>query len=266
MKPGQQPPNRNTKLSIIARNALKQKLGKATTATIEKQVEAGKLTLTDLNAIAQKGESITQGVILTIFGTGNPQEVALAFLGSDRFDKEIVSKGATQELALLLQSAFEIELPSDESPNTCRRKLARHILATDLISSISGEIPTQLSSVKIPSKLATREACTILAKTWRLRRDLADSYITHANRVEKELGLTGIDFQQQQIADLETFLALEETLQNQIETTLRSTFESQIIEFVKTRQSSFWSEHLPNIQARWAPIAVSGQLLLEWYG
>ncbi|MDV2994019.1 MAG: hypothetical protein N4J56_003673 [Chroococcidiopsis sp. SAG 2025] len=263
MKPGQQPPNRNTKLSIIARNALKQKLGEATTATIEKQVDAGKLTLNDLNAIAQKGEGITQGVILTIFGTGNPQEVALAFLGSDRFDKEIVSKGATQELALLLQSAFEIELPSDESPNACRTRLARHILATDLISSISGEIPTQLSSIKIPSKPATREACVALAKNWRLRRDLADSYITHANRVEKELGLAGIDFQQQQIANVETFLAVEETLQNQIETTLRSTFAPQITEFVKTRQSSFWSEHLPNIQARWALIAVSGQLLLE---
>lgn len=263
IKPGQQPPNRNTKLSIIARNALKQKLGEATTATLEKQVEAGKLTLTDLNAIAQKGEGITQGVILTIFGTGNPQEVALAFLGSDRFDKEIVSKGATPELALLLHSAFEIELPSDESPNVCRTRLVRHILATDLISSISGEIPTQLSSVKIPSKSATREVCITLAKNWRLRRDLADSYITHANRVETELGITGIDFQQQQIADVETFLAVEETLQNQIETTLRSTFDSQIIEFVKTRQSSFWSEHLPNIQARWALIAVSGQLLLE---
>lgn len=263
MKPGQQPPNRNTKLSIIARNALKQKLGEATTATIEKQVEACKLTLSDLNAIAQKGEGITQGVILTIFSMGNPQEVALAFLGSDRFDKEIVSKGATQELALLLQSAFEIELPSDESPNTCRTRLARHILATDLISSISGEIPTQLSSVNIPSKPATREACITLAKNWRLRRDLADSYITHANRVEKELGLIGIDFQQQQIANVETFLAVEETLQNQIETTLRSIFDLQTIKFVKIRQSSFWSEHLPNIQARWALIAVSGQLLLE---
>jgi hypothetical protein len=52
LKPGQQPPSRNTKLSVIARNALKPILGEETTATLERQVEAGKLTLAELEAIA----------------------------------------------------------------------------------------------------------------------------------------------------------------------------------------------------------------------
>src|SRR6266511_2090348 len=61
MRPGQQPPARNTRLSIIARNALKPILGEDTTTAIEKQVEAGKLTLTELDALAEKGEGITKG-------------------------------------------------------------------------------------------------------------------------------------------------------------------------------------------------------------
>src|SRR5215475_9738367 len=39
IQPGQQPPNRNTRLALIARNALKPLLGEETASEIEKQVE-----------------------------------------------------------------------------------------------------------------------------------------------------------------------------------------------------------------------------------
>lgn len=80
VQPGQQPPQRNTRLSIVARNALKTVLGEEIAHDIEKQVEAGKLTLADVNALAKKGGEISSGVVSLIFDTGNPQEVALAFL------------------------------------------------------------------------------------------------------------------------------------------------------------------------------------------
>jgi len=263
MKPGQQPPSRNTKLSVVARNALKPILGDDTTAIIEKQVEAGKLTLAELNAIAEKGEGITQGVVITIFGTGNPQEVALAFLASESFDRAIISKEASQELAVLLQSTFEIQLPVEESPSSYRGRLARHILATEFINLIQGDIPNQLSSIQIPTKSSPRDACINLAKTWRLRRDFKESYITHANQVETELAIASLDLQQYQIANVETFLAIERALQCLIETTLLIETNLQIHEIIKSRQSSFWSENYPDVQAHWALTAVGGQLLQE---
>jgi len=263
VKPGQQPPSRNSKLSVIARNALKPLLGEETTANLEKQVEASKLTLAELNAIAERGEGITQGVVYTIFNTGNPQEVALAFLQGDRFDTAITNKGATQELALLLQSAFEVQLPSDDEPPSAHRaRLARHILTTDFLTSITGEIPPQLSSIKTPSKPATRDACTHLAQTWRLRRDLHESYIYYANQIEKDLGLTSIPFQQQQIASTETFLAIERALQRRIEIELLATPNPKLVEFSLLRKSSFWADY-QDVQAHWSLIACAGQVLLE---
>src|SRR5262249_25399238 len=81
VQPGQQPPARNTRLSVVARNALKGVLGEEGVGDIERQVEAGKLTLTDLNTLASKGEDLTQkGVVTLVFGTGNAPDVALAFL------------------------------------------------------------------------------------------------------------------------------------------------------------------------------------------
>ena len=71
---------------------------------------AGSLTLADVNELAQKGGEISSGVISIIFGTGNPQEVALSFVASDKFDKEIEAKEAQHELCSLIGPAFDITL------------------------------------------------------------------------------------------------------------------------------------------------------------
>src|SRR5207249_621453 len=70
IQPGQQPPNRNTRLAVVARNGLKTILGEETAAQIEKQVEMGKLSLADLDKLAIN----VPGVVALIFGTGNPEE------------------------------------------------------------------------------------------------------------------------------------------------------------------------------------------------
>jgi hypothetical protein len=57
MQPGQQPPARNTRLSLVARNAFRSLRGEAEAAEIEKQVEAGKLSLADLDALSERKDS-----------------------------------------------------------------------------------------------------------------------------------------------------------------------------------------------------------------
>ena len=118
MQPRQQPPTCNTRLSVVARNALKPILGEDQVAEIERQVEAGKLSLADLNSLADKGKDISTGVLTLIFGSANPQEVALAFLHDDHHDEEIEKKAAQKELRHLLQVSFDIELPAAEACRT----------------------------------------------------------------------------------------------------------------------------------------------------
>ena len=100
-------------------------------------------------------------------------------------------------------------------------------------------------------------------KCWRLRRDLAGSYETQADRVEKELGVSALDWQQEQIAGVETFLGIEKKLQECIERALLAHATDALVELALARRSGFWSEHLPETLAHWSLIVLAGQVLLE---
>jgi hypothetical protein len=264
MQPGQQPPARNTRLSVLARNALKGVLGDEGVGDIERQVEAGKLTLADLNTLASKGEDLTQkGVVTLVFGTGNAPEVALAFLASDRHDPEIAKKAAGDELRQVIESAFDVALPHTEPLAGWRERLARHVLATDLLTSLQGAVPATLASVKTAAKAGAREACGALARTWRLRRDARDSYVAAANKVEQELKLAQVDLGLEQVGGTETFLAVERAMLRGVESSLLHGATADLLARAEEGKSRFWSEALPAVQAHWALVAAAAQVLLE---
>ena len=102
--PGAQPRHRNTRLSVVAKAALRGKMGDQELTQIEKQIDAGKLSLADLDRMADGGPGSSRGLLSLIFGTSSPHDVALRFLSSDQYDEEIVKKDALSELAALLQS------------------------------------------------------------------------------------------------------------------------------------------------------------------
>jgi hypothetical protein len=260
MQPGQQPPARNTRLSVVARNALRPVLGEESATAVEKQVEAGKLTLSDLDALAARGRE-SSGVLSIIFGSANPQEVALAFLSADRHDADVAKKSAQGELFALLGRAFDAELPA-EPLSAARERLARHVLATDLLAALP-VVPRALAAVKTASNPVAREACTQLARTWRLRRDVRDSYVVAANRAEQDLRLAQVEFAAEDILHTETFLAVERALLRQVETSLLDKATPELLALAESRLARFWAEVTPTLQAHWALVATAAGVLLE---
>ena len=243
VQPGQQPPNRNTRLSLVARNALRPLRGEANAAEIEKQVEAGKLNLADLDAIGEKKDS---GVLSLIFGTGNPQEVALGFVAGSRFDAEIEKKSARGELTDLLQSTVEIDLPNNIPLPEMRDRLARHILLTDLVVGLGDSLPASLASLKVATSPGARDACKELARNWRLRRDVRDSYVTASRSVEEQSSLGQIRVRRRDtIAEVETFACLERALLRNVEETLQGGATRDLLALTTARLSRFWSEVTP---------------------
>jgi hypothetical protein len=252
---------------------VKSILGDETAAEIEKQVDAGKLLLADLNVLADKGKDISTGVLSLIFGTSTPQEVALAFLNSDMCDHDIDQKSARQQLIGLLRNAFEIELPESAPLAEVRQRLARHVLLTEFLAGLGEAAPPSLATIKIASASPTREACSSLARAWRLRRDVRDSYVAAAKQVEQTLGLSSFiispslletkDNRQRTIDHLEIFLAIERALMQHVEYALLQSADKTLLGLAESRLSRFWSDVMPAIQARWALIAAAAEVLLQ---
>src|SRR5205807_140787 len=119
------------------------------------------------------------------------------------------------------------------------------------------------ATVKTAARPSAREACMAVARTWRLRRDLTESYAAHTNHVEKEFGLAAMHFTREQIASGETFQVLERKLQELVKRELLAKATETLVGLAGTRRSSFWAEYLPEVQAEWALIMAAGQVLLE---
>lgn len=263
MQPGQQPPARNTRLAVVARNALRGVLGDETVADVEKQVEAGRLTLADLDALAARGGEVSKGVLTLVFGTGNPQEIVLAFLADDTRDEQINRREARPELTELLGREFGFATSQGTALEEIRVRLARHVLLTDLLVGLGQAVPSRLASAPIASTAAGREVCTTLAKNWRMRRDTRESYVSAARRVEQEFSLDSAEFEPQAIRELETFPAIERTLLRHAEERLLEATDGDVLTLAESRVKRFWCEAEPRLQARWALVASAAEVLLE---
>jgi hypothetical protein len=263
MQPGQQPPWRNTRLAILARNVLKDVLDDESAAQVEKQVEAGKLTLADLNALADKGGEISKGVLVLIFGTGNPQEIALSFLDSDRQDESITKKDAKSELMGLLRREYGFDAPNGAKLDDLRRRLARYVLLTDLVFGLADAIPSKIASIPVAPTPGNREACAALAKAWRLRRDTRKSYVASAQQVEQEFDLANVEFNSHAIMQIETFSIIERALLRNAENRLLEKTDGDMFTLAESRLSRFWCDVEPKLQARWALVASATEVLLE---
>lgn len=262
MQPGQQPPTRNTRLAVVARNALKRVLGDDAAAHVEKQAEAGRLTLADLDALADKGGEISKGVISLIFGTGNTQEVALSFLDNDRLDENITQKDAKSELADLLRRDFGFDVPDCGELEDLRQGLARHILMTDFISGLGKFVPQELAAVPVASTPLAVATCVALARTWRLRRDRRESYVDSTYRVEQEFNLTVLTVKPAAIINIETFPTFEKALLSYAENRLLEKTDGHMLTLAESRLLRFWCEAEPRLQTRWALVASVAEVLL----
>lgn len=261
-KPGQQPPARNTRLSLIARHALKSVLNEETAAAIEKQVEEGKLTLAELDALAEKGKGIAGGVVVTVYETSQPLDVALAFLTQPDKDKLLLSKQAVPELVWLLQAALAVSLDSAQSPAHLREQVARTALVTEMMLALGAAAPPALTSAAMAQTPSGQENCAALVRQWRRLWDMRASYRQWSDQVGQSLHLDSIHFSADAVGKAETFLILEQAWQQAVEAALIVQATPALVATAESRQSGFWAEMLPDVQARWALIARAGQVLL----
>lgn len=263
MQPRAQRPERNTALAAVARQALKDVFPPAALEEILGQVEAGQLSLAELDDLAERRLETNLGVVTAIFGTGNVSEVALRFLSDSTLDAEIAGRQALPNLSRLFSEAFGVPFSEEQGLEGLRTQLARLVLVTDLIAALGESLPAALKTFPLAAQEVARKAAVELAQAWRNRRDLATSYIRWADRVQTEIGLGSLGLDLEALARTETFAAGEALLQEAVEAALVSRATAALLARVESRMEGFWATQKPEFRARWKVIADAGRVLLE---
>jgi len=262
LEPDAQPPERNTRLSAIARRSLEQVLPAATVEKIVADIKNGQLNLAEIESLAEKGQEVQMGVLAIIFKTGNAEEIALRFLADPAVDKDLAAKAAGPALADLLGGALDVALTAGDDLASLRAVLGRHLLVTEFLTGLDGEIPTALQTIPLPRSKTARQAAAQIAQTWRLRRDLTESYVQTSDKVQAEMGLGKLPWTIETLHASETFSRTEEVLQTLIEKSLAEKPSKDLLDLASQRLSGFWAGQQPEIKLRWQLIVNAGQVIL----
>lgn len=263
LEPGLHPPERNTRLAMIARRALENLLPAATVEKIVADTERGQLDLAEIESLAEHGQEILLGALSLIFKTGSAEEIALRFLTDPGIDKEITVKNTGPALANLLNDALGVQLGDGNDLPGLRAGLARHVLVTEFLSSLAGEKPSSLKTIPQPKSKAARQTAVQIVQTWRLRRDLSTSYVQAAQRLEAELGVGSQTWTIGAFISSETFEQTEKSLQTLVEKALPEKPSQDLLDLAMQRMDGFWSLHNLEIRLRWQVIIEAAQVLVQ---
>lgn len=264
MEPGAGVPDRNTRLRVIAESVFRD-VAPDQVEKIAAQVEAGVLTLAELDDIAHEVESVGSSVIKLIFEATDPLEVLLRFATSDKYDLAITEKKALYEVVDFISKTSGLQVHEPSDPIVVRKSLQAYLLLTDFISRFSDNtLPPALSFITVPTSSSRMETAKEICETWRNRADLKTVYVDAANLVEQESELNAVDFLSidtlNQMLDTETFSILEQKLIEYCETLLLKGKATEALKIEAKRRASFWANCEPGYQLRWSIIQNAAQV------
>ena len=263
MQPGQQPAERNTRLALVARQALGGILPANNLSKVVTDVENGQLSLSDLDDIASRHKDIHIGALAIIFKSENIEDICLQFLSSRSFDEDIKAKNAITTLIALLKNELEIQLGDNEDLNKVRESLARYLLFAEFANHLGKLLPASLSTFKGPKSKGAIESVLRLVRQWRLRSDYTASYIEAANKFEPEVSLSKHAWSIEMLDQTDTFAGIEDILQSLVEKALIEKPVQDLVEKAKSRQNGFWPNQIPSLKLHWQMIVEAGQVLVQ---
>lgn len=263
LRPGELSQARNTRLSVIARGALRGKLNEVQLAEISKQCDSRVLTLADLDQLSADIPAPGSEVLRLIFGTPAIDQIALTFLVADHHDRDILARDAQEDLFKIFAATYGCAIADASSLPEARRNFARHLLVTDMLATL-GDPPAQFAGLRGATDARQQTHCCRLAAAWRQQRQYTDRYIATADEIEADLLPGSLNLTVAQARDCATFGAITAALQTAIERDLdQASPEAQNDLLVLARmrlEDSIWSAH-DAIRARWQLILIAGQLL-----
>ena len=252
--------NRNTRLAVVARKALKGRIAEARLADLDRQIEQGGLTLAELeDFVVESGVGPLPTALTVYFGTPLVDEAALDFLARPERDAELLSRNGLADWVQASSREYGLAADLSVSPKALRALLARQVLTCELLETLSTDVPESLQRVITAADPLVARRAAKLAREWRNRRDIAKTYPVFAAEVAKSLHLDSIDFTDAALERAETFVNMERRLLRRVAARMIS--DPSVVHIAESRLKSFWAEQDTELQAEWTLLSQAGQLL-----
>jgi len=246
-----------TQLKRLARNLLRQHY---TDGVIDELLAPEAVTYEDLARAAEPGGGGEQPSILKGIFHDAPgrDDLLAAWLASDARDAEIVTKGATAELAKLLHSRIGLGLDPTDSLAKLRRVSVRYVLVGEFRDDLKADPPSSIAAITGPKTKPELEAVRAIAQ--RLRGSHPEAYAALADVVETELGLASADIASNALGSTDTFRFEERAVRAHVEELISAERYNEAEALVDERQRSFWLDREPSSHAQWEACRLMAEL------
>jgi hypothetical protein len=182
-------------------------------------------------------------------GVSGSDALLAAWLASDASDDEIEVKGARNELVKLIRSRFGLELPDGTPLARLRAITLRYVLGGEFRINLGSAPPPSLDAVPSPK---TKDAeAALLEVAHRLRASHAGLYPAIADRVEKELGLGGTEFDDGGCGAAETFRFQEISLIARCAGLIAAQQFEEALTRIAEQEHGFWVDGNVERKAQW---------------
>lgn len=209
-------------------------------------------------AAGQSGAALPS-ILKSIFHDASGTDALLtAWLVNVERDAEISGKGAAVELAKLVRSRLGLDLAIDAPLEKLRAVVLRFILAGEFRLDLSCAHPASLAGIALPATKGEESAVREIAR--RLRTAHADFYVTLADRLERELGLSHARLPAGALGSIDTFRFEERALLLEAGALVAEGEFEAALSIVSDRKQSFWLDRDVNRKAQWEAVRLMAEL------
>jgi hypothetical protein len=226
-------------LGAVVRDALK---GTVPREILDSWLANDKLRLADVDQPVVGELAGEMSSVALVFGTTVASDVAIRYLSEATLVTEVENRGAFDTLRKLFSDALGLHVEGITSPENLQKRLGRHVLMTEFVSSLPPEkISPLLASIPIAGGAAQVDACCRVAVGLRDRWRNRDEYVALAESVEREFNLQSLQIDPRALRNLDTFPFEEDLVLLSLDDLAERGEFDKALDRVMEREASFWS-------------------------
>jgi hypothetical protein len=228
-----------------------------TDVAIDDMLKSDNLTYTDLAGMAQdeaaaEGASLLRGV----FGNSDTTAILTTWIAGAEHDGDLEAKGAIGELQSVVLARLGLSIPGDAANSRMRSITARYVLANEFRSDLgeNGQLKGQAATAlkNIPAPATTDHQKTIREVAKRLRERHAAAYVTLADGIESELGLSTESVVGSELGAIDTFRFEEMAVAATCFDLIAAEKFAETRTLIGLRENSFWINQDVDRKTVWA--------------